>query len=251
MYTTFRTKTRGALVAGVIAASLLGGLATSAQTPEAASCDLAGTPTVATPAMDHGGAHDATPAIDHGAHGGATPAMDMQASQAEFDQLYIDMMLPHHGSIVALAAVALPLLTDARLQEMAQNIIETQTAEQAELEALRAEWYGSPDPAPMDDAMMPMMMEAMPGTGTADEMMRMMDAGALIETFCAAENYDVAFIDQTIPHHEMAIVASESALEREVHPEIANIAKEVIDAQQAEIVELELIRVELTGAATP
>ena len=239
MYTTFRMKTRGVLVAGVLAASLLGGLSVTAQTPEAASCDLAGTPVSDMASMGHGG------------HGDATPAMDMQMAQVEFDQLYIDMMLPHHDSIVALAGVALPLLTDARLQQMAQNIIETQTAEQAELRALRAEWYGSPEPAPMDDAMMAMMMEAMPGTGTADEMMRMMDAGTLIGAFCAAENYDLAFIDQTIPHHEMAIVSSESALEQAVHPEIANIAKEVIDAQQAEIDELEMIRVELTGGATP
>ncbi len=237
MNTTFRAKTRGAIVAGVVAVSLLGGITTTAQTPEAASCDLAGTPVSGMGAMGHGD------------HGDATPAMDM--AQVEFDQLYIDMMLPHHGSIVALAGVALPLLTDARLQEMAQNIIETQTAEGAELQALRTEWYGSPEPAPMDDAMMAMMMEAMPGTGTADEMMRMMDAGALIGSFCAADNPDLAFIDLTIPHHEMAIVASESALERAVHPEIANIAKEVIDAQQAEIDELELIRAELTGGATP
>lgn len=175
----------------------------------------------------------------------------MDMPQVEFDQLYIDMMLPHHGSIVALAGVALPLLEDGRLQEMAQNIIETQTAEQVELEALRSEWYGSPEPAPMDDAMMSMMMEAMPGTGSADEMMRMMDAGSLIQAFCAADDFDLAFIDQTIPHHQMAIDASESALERAVHPEIANIAREVIEGQQAEIDELEMIRAELTGEATP
>ena len=236
MYTTSRTKTRGVLVAGVLAASLLGGFATTAQTPEAAGCDLAGTPVSGMASMGHGN---------------ATPAMDMNMAQVEFDQMYIDMMLPHHGSIVALAEAALPLLTDERLQEMAQNIIDTQTVEQEELRTLRTEWYGSPEPAPMDDAMMAMMMEAMPGTGTADEMMRMMDAGAQVAEFCAADNYDLAFIDMTIPHHEMAIVSSESALERAVHPEIVTIAREVIDAQQAEIDELEMIRAELTGEATP
>ncbi len=239
MHTTFRTKSRGVIVAGVLSASLLGGLSTTAQTPEAASCDLAGTPVAGMASMGHGG------------NGDATPAMDMQMGQVEFDQLYIDMMLPHHGSIVALAGVALPLLEDPRLQEMAQDIIETQTAEQAELQALRTEWYGSPEPAPMDDAMTAMMMEAMPGMGAAQDMMRMMDAGAQIQEFCAADNYDLAFIDLTIPHHQMAIDASESALERAVHPEIAAIAQEVIAAQQAEIDQLELIRAELTGTATP
>jgi len=182
-------------------------------------------------------------------NGDATPGMEMQ--QVEFDQMYIDMMLPHHDSIVALAQVAMPLLEDPRLQEIAQIIIDTQTAEQAELEALRAEWYGSPDPAPMDDAMMSMMMEAMPGMGSAEEQMQIMDAQWQVQTFCAAEDYDLAFIDQTIPHHQMAIDASEIALDQAVHPELAAIAQEVIDAQQTEIDELETIRAELTGEASP
>lgn len=233
MHTSLPATLRGLIIAGVFSASMLG-VSAVAQTPEASGCDQAGTPVAGMASMDHGD---------------ATAGMEMQ--QVEFDQLYIDMMLPHHGSIVALAGVALPLLEDPRLQEMAQNIIETQTAEQAELQALRTEWYGSPEPAPMDDAMMAMMMEAMPGTGTAEEMMRMMDAGSLIQAFCTSDNYDLAFIDQTIPHHQMAIDASESALEQAVHPEIATIAQEVIDAQQAEIDELEMIRAELTGGATP
>lgn len=238
MQTKFRMSARGLIVAAVFSASMLGAT-TAAQTPETPGCDQAGTPAAAMDSMDHG-------SMDNG---DATPGMEMQ--QVEFDQMYIDMMLPHHGSIVALAQVAMPLLEDPRLQEIAQTIIDTQTAEQAELEALRAEWYGSPEPAPMDDAMMSMMMEAMPGMGTAEEQMQIMDAQWQVQTFCAAENYDLAFIDQTIPHHQMAIDASEIALGQAVHPEIAAIAQEVIDAQQAEIDELETIRAELTGESTP
>lgn len=233
MDSTFRMTARGVIVAGVFSASLLGS-PTVAQTPEASGCDQVGTPVAAMASMDHGG---------------ATPAMEMQ--QAEFDQMYIDMMVPHHESIVALAEVALPLLEDPRLQELAQNIIDTQTAEQAELQALRTEWYGSPEPAPMDDAMMAMMMEAMPGMGTAEQQMQIMDAQWQVQTFCAADDHDLAFIGQVIPHHQMAIDASEIALKQAVHPEIAAIAQEVIDTQQAEIDELELIRAELTGEATP
>jgi len=233
MHTNIRITARGILVAGVFSAFLLGAAA-GAQTPETSGCGQAATPAAAMASMDHGD---------------ATPAMAM--AQVEFDQMYIDMMVPHHESIVALAGVALPLLEDPRLQEIAVTIIETQTAEQVELEALRTEWYGSPEPAPMDDAMMAMMMEAMPGMGTAEEQMRIMDAGWQISAFCAADSYDLAFIDQTIPHHQMAIDASEIAVEQAVHPEIATIAREVIAAQQAEIDELEMIRAELTGEATP
>jgi uncharacterized protein (DUF305 family) len=235
MPSTFRKTLRRFVIANVLVASLLGAHAV-AQTPAEAGCDQAGTPMAA---MDHGSM----------AQGEATPGMDME--QVEFDQLYIDMMLPHHDSIIALAEVALPLLEDPRLQDIAQAIIDTQSAEQEELQQLRAEWYGSAEPAAMDDAMMTMMMEMMPGMGSAEEQMQIMDAAWQVQTFCAADNYDLAFIDQAIPHHQMAIDASEIALEQAVHPEIAAIAQEVIDAQQAEIDLLEQVRAELTAGATP
>jgi uncharacterized protein (DUF305 family) len=49
----------------------------------------------------------------------------------------------------------------------------------------------------------------------------------------------------------MAIMASEAALEQTTHDEIQTIAKRVIQDQQREIDELNAIRQELTGAATP
>ena len=170
----------------------------------------------------------------------------------EVDQLYIDMMLPHHGSIVALAEAALPELTDPRLQEMAQSIIGTQTAEQQELEQYREEWYGSAEPVALDQHMMDMMTVAMPSMESSmDAMMNQMSADYQVATFCAAEDPDLAFIDQTFPHHQMAIDASMDVLEKAVHPEIAEFAQKVIDAQQQEIDELTAIRAELTGEGTP
>ena len=200
-------------------------------TPEATwSCAMAGTPVTA-------------------GHEDMDMGMDMDMAEVEFDQLYIDMMLPHHGSIIALAEAALPELTDPRLQEMAQNIIDAQTAENAQLTEWRTAWYGSGEPV-MTDTSMELMLEAMP-VGTMDEMMREMDAAYQVATFCAADNPDLAFIDQVIPHHQMAIDASEVAVEAAVHPEIAALAEDVIAAQQAEIDLLSEIRTELDVEGTP
>jgi len=187
-------------------------------TPAPASC------ATATPA--------ATPAMGRG-----SMTMDMEI---EFDQLYIDMMLPHHGSIVAMAQAALPRLADERLRSIAQTIIDTQSAEQAELSSYREQFYGSTEPAPME-----MMMAAMPGMGSMDAMMAQMDAAGQVAAICAAEETDVAFIDLTIPHHQMAIAASQTALTEAVHPEIAAFAQRVIDDQSVEIDALTAIRAEL------
>jgi uncharacterized protein (DUF305 family) len=104
----------------------------------------------------------------------------------------------------------------------------------------------------MDDHMMDMMMEAMPGMGSGMDMMgNQMSADWQVSTFCAADDPDLAFIEQVIPHHEMAVMASEDAITMAVHPEIADFAQRVITAQQTEIDELNVIWAELTGAATP
>jgi uncharacterized protein (DUF305 family) len=233
--------TRHAALAAIMATLILfpvavqSGIAAQEATPAMTySCESAA---AASPMAGMEGMAMGTPAGEH----------DMAGERVEFDQLYIDMMLPHHGSIVAMAQAALPRLQDERLREIAQNIIDTQSAEQEELRGYREQFYGSADPAPMDDHTMDMMMTAMPGMGSMDDMMLQMDATAQVAAICAAEDADLGFIDLAIPHHEMAIVASEAALEQSTHSEIRDFAQRVIDAQSAEIEELSAIRAELSG----
>ena len=167
--------------------------------------------------------------------------------QVEFDLTYIDMMIPHHESIIALAEVARGELTHPSLIAMAEKIIDTQVAEIKAMRELRAKWYPG---APTVD--MGMMMDAMPGMGTdMAHMDEQMDAEWQVQAFCAAENKDLPFIQQVIPHHRMAIEVSEDGLELAVHPELVAIAELVIEAQEQEIEELEEIRTEITGEATP
>lgn len=222
------------LAPGALAQSNHSAMATPAATPTW-SCGSAGTP------------------VANGGHGTeATPQhADDTAAKIEFDQLYIDMMLPHHGSIIALAEAALPRLTDPRLKEMAQNIIDTQSAERAELTGYREAWYGSGTPD-MSKQSMTLMMRAMPSMhSSVKTMMQEMDANWQVTTFCAAANPDLAFIEQTIPHHQMAIDGSKDAREKAIHPETKTFAEKVIADQQAEIDELKQIKAELTGQATP
>ncbi len=203
--------------------------------PGAWSCDEIGTPmAMGTPGAMGG----------HEGHGAG-----MATDGIEFDQLYIDMMIPHHASIIALAEAAIPNLTDPWLIELAHDIIDAQSAENEQLADWRTAWYGDPIPAGDETSMM-LMLEAMP-IATMDEMMREMDAAWQVETFCAAADPDLAFIEQAIRHHQMAIDASEIAIEQAVHPELAAFAEQVIADQQAEIDLLNEILAEYEGAGTP
>lgn len=217
---------------------------------------------------DRGSAQEASPtpySCDAGS-GQSTPttgsdtmvgmAIATPGGTVEFDQLYIDMMIPHHQSVIALAQAALPRLTDPRLKEIAQRIIDSQSAEIPELEGYRQQFYGSTQPQPMDQNAMAEMMQAMSGgTGgmgqeaaNLQQMTKQMDPAAEVASFCSSENPDLAFIDLTIRHHQSAVMASQAALAHAVHQEIKTFAQKVIAAQQAEIDQLTAIRKDLTGA---
>jgi uncharacterized protein (DUF305 family) len=193
-------------------------------------------------------AHDATPAAPTCDSIG-TPVGASHGSMEGIDLAYIDMMIPHHASIIALSQAAFPLLQDDRLRTMAQGVIDAQTAEIEELKGYRLELYGSADPQPVSDhAMMALMGDS---DKPMDAMMTEMDANAQMAAFCAALDPDLAFIELTIPHHESAVLTSEVVVTGAEHPEIRDFAQRVIDAQQSEIEQLEQIRLELTGSATP
>jgi uncharacterized protein (DUF305 family) len=94
--------------------------------------------------LDQWGAEPA-PGMDHSGHGG-TPGEGMmtdeqmqqleQASGAEFDRLWIQLMLQHHEGAVAMAETELEQGGNAEAKALAQQIIETQEAEIRELQAM-------------------------------------------------------------------------------------------------------------------
>lgn len=49
------------------------------------------------------------------------------------------------------------------------------------------------------------------------------------------EYSDRAFIDAMVPHHEGAVDMAQVALKRAEHPEVSNLAEEIISAQRAEV----------------
>lgn len=197
-----------------------------------------------------------TPAAGMGGMGGMDAGspragMDM-AEMMEPDQMYIDMVIPHHAAIIAMAEAALPRLQDERLQEIARRVIATQGPEIEELRGYREQFYGDPEPMPMDDQMMAAMGEMLPGmSGTIDEMAFQMDAAAQVAAICGAADTDLAFIDLTIAHHQMAIASSEIAVAQATRQEIRDFAQRVIEDQTRESEELRAIRQELYGSATP
>lgn len=202
---------------------------------------------------------------------GATTTDD-SAMNAEFDRMFIDMMVPHHQSASAMAQIALDRAEHPEVKEMAQQIIDAQNAEIEQMRTWRQEWYGSSDTPPMSQMpMLPgmtMTMTNMMGmtdtmamtgsmgmTGTMEMtgtmgMMNTMDMTQQAEQLRnAPEPFDKAFIEAMIPHHQSAIEAARLAEQQATHPEIKELAGKMIEEQQREIDQLQTWRQEWYGSA--
>lgn len=75
-------------------------------------------------------------------------------------------------------------------------------------------------------------MEGMDGGETTSE-----DMAAMSREIVAPKGKysDRSFIDAMVPHHEGAVDMAQVALKRAEHPEIANLAEEIVSAQRSEI----------------
>ena len=166
------------------------------------------------------------------------------SSSAPFDQQFIDMMVPHHQGAVEMAKIAQQRGEHAEVKKMAQDVISSQSSEIEKMKSWRKQWFGSDKTPPMNQ--MPMVdgsQMAAAGSGGMGGMIHSgstaattMDMSADVEKLRKApEPFDRAFIDAMIPHHESAIDAAKAAETRAQKPEIKQLAKEVIAAQQKEI----------------
>ena len=148
----------------------------------------------------------------------------------DFDQMFINMMVPHHQGAVEMAKIAQERAEHPEVKEMADAIITGQEEEITQMKAWKQQWYGSSDTPSMSE--MP-SLEEMPGMGGSGHAMDMQAEVDQLKN--AAEPFDLAFIDAMIPHHQSAIDAAQMALNQATHPEVKALAQEIIDAQLKEI----------------
>lgn len=70
----------------------------------------------------------------------------MMGADADFDRMFLQMMIPHHEAAVAMAEQALVQAEHPELKILAQTIITTQRAEITEMRGYLRDWYGANDP---------------------------------------------------------------------------------------------------------
>jgi len=158
--------------------------------------------------------------------GGGDESSDEAASSSAvpFDRAFIDAMVPHHRSAIAMAEAAKNAgLQNGQLREVADDIMESQRREIDEMLDWREEWFGSRDLGPEDRSLL----------GLPEAEMGAMEHGA--DEIEGAEDVDRAFAVAMIPHHEDAIEMAKQAQQKGQHEEIKTLADDIVEAQKREI----------------
>ena len=171
-----------------------------------------------------------------GGHGGSA------AGTAEYDQNFIDGMVPHHQAAIDMARVAQRKAEHPEIKQLADAIVADQEREIGQMKAWRQAWFGSDQTPPLDRMPMVSGMAEHAGHGT-------MDMAADIEALRnAPEPFDKAFVDAMIPHHRSAIDAARAAETQAERTEIKELARAIVADQTREIEQMEQWRRAWYGA---
>ena len=145
------------------------------------------------------------------------------STSAEYDQTFIDSMVPHHLAAVDMAKIAQEQAEHAEIKQMANDIVTSQSKEIDQLKAWRKAWYGS---------------DTIPEGGAGH--MAGMDTD--LKQLEAASPFDRAFIDAMLPHHQSAIEMATEAQTKAERDEIKQLAREIVAAQQREVDQMQAWR---------
>ena len=73
---------------------------------------------------------------------GSMMVKELGPKDANFEDRFIDLMIPHHEAAIAMAKDAMGKSNRAELKQMAQEIITAQEKEITQMKEWRQQWYG-------------------------------------------------------------------------------------------------------------
>jgi uncharacterized protein (DUF305 family) len=171
------------------------------------------------------------------------------------EEHFVIMMIPHHEGAVAMADLALSRAKHPELKKLAQTIKTTQNQEIEQMRTWYKQKYGTDVPAwgpgmgwgwsNQNRQQRRNNNNAQPywGPGDWDDWGHgrgccMMGGGWMGTNLYALQNasdFDLEFIQQMIPHHQMGVMMAQMVLTGNPSPEIKKLAESIIKAQTEEI----------------
>lgn len=141
------------------------------------------------------------------------------------DAHFIEQMIPHHQDAITMAEIALERSDRTEIKQLAQNIITSQSKEIEQMRKWYKDWYGKN--VPQNEQVM-----GKPGMGMR---MGMMGNSSDLERLKNTSEFDKTFIEEMIPHHQMAVMMAQMLKNGTQRPEMNQLADNIITAQTKEI----------------
>lgn len=145
------------------------------------------------------------------------------------DAHFIEQMIPHHEDAITMAKIAQEKAVHPELKQLADTIIKTQTAENLQMANWYKEWF---------DRELPTGSEVMEHHGmmSASGMhMGIIGNDSDIANLENADNFDEVFLQQMIPHHQMAVMMASMLKNGTERSEMKQLADAIISTQTSEI----------------
>lgn len=165
---------------------------------------------------------------------GMMSMMGMRSSMMQngnVDRHFIEQMIPHHEDAIAMADIALQKAEHQEIKQLSENIKKSQSAEIEWMKKWYKEWFGQ------EISLIPIAFAHgdTSGMGTMQMQKGMMGGQTDLERLKNAQPFDKAFIEEMIPHHQMAIMMAEMLQRSTTRSEMKELAHDIIDAQSTEI----------------
>jgi uncharacterized protein (DUF305 family) len=134
------------------------------------------------------------------------------------DAAFVNAMIPHHEATVDAADLALSRAEHRALERLAEGIVQFRSAELATLRIVR-DVLGEAG-----------LEEGDLGLGEAG-----MGADLDLATLRTATDFDCAFLELMIPHHEAAVRMARAELRSGIHAELRRMSENIVDDHEFEL----------------
>ncbi len=148
------------------------------------------------------------------------------------DKHFIEQMIPHHEGAIEMAKLAKDRSKRPEILSLSDAIIQSQAQEITQMQSWYKSWYGTTVPKDSNSAMgigRGIMHGGMMGGNTTD-----------IESLQNAIDFDKAFLQEMIPHHQMAVMIAQMLLSGTGRPEMKKMGQDIITAQEKEIKQMQI-----------
>jgi uncharacterized protein (DUF305 family) len=146
------------------------------------------------------------------------------------DKHFIEQMIPHHDGAIAMANLALQKAKRPEIKTLATAIIAAQTAEIQSMNGWYQDWFRST---------VPKVSTGMMGGGMMSQSGMHMGGQEDMTALENASDFDKAFIEEMIPHHQLAIMMTNMLQSGTNRPEMQQLAKNIISSQSKEIQQMQ------------